>query len=120
VYCANREKGCDWEGNLGELDVHLNQNPGPFVIEPTDVTLFMSCVSIALKIFNGIKFMNMSAHVQGDRTNVSTVKSMIHSMGMFPVITGQSVSFTQFFAQISVMNISLAKTCTNTLPSTVL
>ena len=27
VYCANKEKGCDWEGNLGELDVHLNQNP---------------------------------------------------------------------------------------------
>ena len=27
VYCANKAKGCDWEGCLGEIDVHLNQNP---------------------------------------------------------------------------------------------
>ena len=27
VYCVNKAKGCDWEGCLGEIDVHLNQNP---------------------------------------------------------------------------------------------
>ena len=27
VYCANKTKGCDWVGKLGEIDVHLNQNP---------------------------------------------------------------------------------------------
>ena len=27
VYCANKSKGCDWVGYLGEIDVHLNQNP---------------------------------------------------------------------------------------------
>ena len=27
VYCTNKAKGCDWVGYLGEIDVHLNQNP---------------------------------------------------------------------------------------------
>ena len=27
VYCANRSKGCEWIGNLGEVEVHLNLNP---------------------------------------------------------------------------------------------
>ena len=27
VYCPNKSKGCDWVGDLGEIDVHLNQSP---------------------------------------------------------------------------------------------
>ena len=27
VYCANRSKGCQWIGDLGEVKVHLNLNP---------------------------------------------------------------------------------------------
>ena len=27
VYCANRSKGCQWIGDLGEIEVHLNLNP---------------------------------------------------------------------------------------------
>ena len=27
VYCPNKLKGCDWVGDLGEIDVHLNQSP---------------------------------------------------------------------------------------------
>ena len=27
VYCPRRERGCDWNGELGELPRHLNQNP---------------------------------------------------------------------------------------------
>ena len=27
VYCANKEKGCEWRGELGKLDDHLNLNP---------------------------------------------------------------------------------------------
>ena len=85
-----------------------------------DATLFMSNVSIALKISSGIKFVIISALAQGDRTSVNTVENMIHSMGMFHVITGQSVSSSQFFAQMGVKNASLAKVCVNILPNTAL
>ena len=27
VYCSNKEKGCEWQGELGQLDSHLNANP---------------------------------------------------------------------------------------------
>ena len=27
VYCSNKEEGCDWAGELGELDRHLNLQP---------------------------------------------------------------------------------------------
>ena len=27
VYCIHRKDGCDWKGELGELDKHLNKNP---------------------------------------------------------------------------------------------
>ena len=27
VYCVNKEKGCEWKGELGKLDDHLNLNP---------------------------------------------------------------------------------------------
>ena len=27
VYCANRSKGCEWIGDLGEVEVHINLNP---------------------------------------------------------------------------------------------
>ena len=27
VYCSNRDEGCDWQGELGQLDQHLNLNP---------------------------------------------------------------------------------------------
>ena len=27
VYCSKREKGCEWKGELGQLDKHLNLNP---------------------------------------------------------------------------------------------
>ena len=27
VYCANKENGCEWTGELGQLDIHLNLNP---------------------------------------------------------------------------------------------
>ena len=27
VYCVNKGKGCEWEGELGQLDNHLNLNP---------------------------------------------------------------------------------------------
>ena len=27
VLCTNKEKGCEWTGELGELDIHLNLNP---------------------------------------------------------------------------------------------
>ena len=27
VYCANKFRGCDWEGELRELELHLNTNP---------------------------------------------------------------------------------------------
>lgn len=26
VYCSNKEIGCEWKGELGKLDIHLNQN----------------------------------------------------------------------------------------------
>ena len=29
VYCSHREEGCDWVGELGELDRHLNLQPPP-------------------------------------------------------------------------------------------
>ena len=29
VYCTNRSKGCEWEGELGEQDKHINSNPAP-------------------------------------------------------------------------------------------
>ncbi len=28
VYCCNKAKGCDWQGELGQLDQHLNLNYG--------------------------------------------------------------------------------------------
>ena len=27
IYCSEKEKGCDWKGELGKLDDHLNLNP---------------------------------------------------------------------------------------------
>ena len=27
VYCTKKEKGCEWKGELGKLDKHLNMNP---------------------------------------------------------------------------------------------
>ena len=27
VYCSNKDEGCDWQGELGQLDKHLNLNP---------------------------------------------------------------------------------------------
>ena len=27
VYCTNKSKGCEWVGNYGEIEVHLNQRP---------------------------------------------------------------------------------------------
>ena len=27
VFCPNKESGCDWQGELGQLDQHLNLNP---------------------------------------------------------------------------------------------
>jgi len=27
VYCIHRKDGCDWKGELGEVDKHLNENP---------------------------------------------------------------------------------------------
>ena len=27
VYCANRSKGCEWIGDLGEVEVHVNLSP---------------------------------------------------------------------------------------------
>ena len=27
VYCSKKEKGCEWKGELGQLDKHLNTNP---------------------------------------------------------------------------------------------
>ena len=27
VFCSNKESGCDWKGELGQLDQHLNLNP---------------------------------------------------------------------------------------------
>ena len=27
VFCSNKESGCDWQGELGQLDQHLNLNP---------------------------------------------------------------------------------------------
>ena len=27
VYCSNKDDGCDWQGELGQLDKHLNLNP---------------------------------------------------------------------------------------------
>ena len=27
VYCTNKQQGCDWVGELGELDSHFNSNP---------------------------------------------------------------------------------------------
>ena len=27
VFCSNKESGCDWQGELGKLDQHLNLNP---------------------------------------------------------------------------------------------
>ena len=27
VYCSNKDEGCDWKGELGQLDKHLNSNP---------------------------------------------------------------------------------------------
>lgn len=29
VFCSHKEKGCDWQGQLGDLDQHLNVNPEP-------------------------------------------------------------------------------------------
>ena len=26
VFCLNKESGCDWQGELGQLDQHLNVN----------------------------------------------------------------------------------------------
>ena len=70
--------------------------------------LFMSNVPIALKIFNGVKFVIISVYAQDDLTNVSTVKHTILSMRMLYIITGQIVSVTQFCAQMGVQNIFIA------------
>ena len=29
VYCRNSNRGCEWQGELGDLDNHLNENPSP-------------------------------------------------------------------------------------------
>ena len=29
VYCTNRTKGCEWKGELGDIDKHINSNPSP-------------------------------------------------------------------------------------------
>ena len=29
IYCTNKSKGCEWKGELGELDKHINSNPAP-------------------------------------------------------------------------------------------
>ena len=28
VFCSNKKSGCDWQGELGQLNDHLNSNPG--------------------------------------------------------------------------------------------
>ena len=27
VFCSNKERGCVWEGELGQLDQHISSNP---------------------------------------------------------------------------------------------
>ena len=27
VFCSNKERGCEWEGELGQLDQHINSSP---------------------------------------------------------------------------------------------
>ena len=29
VFCRHKPTGCDWQGELGDLDIHLNENPSP-------------------------------------------------------------------------------------------
>ena len=29
VHCTNKSKGCEWTGELRELNSHLNENPRP-------------------------------------------------------------------------------------------
>ena len=29
VYCSHKNIGCDWQGELGYFDKHLNENPNP-------------------------------------------------------------------------------------------
>ena len=29
VFCCHKPTGCDWQGELGDLDKHLNENPSP-------------------------------------------------------------------------------------------
>ena len=34
IYCSEKEKGCEWRGELGKLDNHLNLNPQDYDKEP--------------------------------------------------------------------------------------
>ena len=43
VYCVNKEEGCEWEGELGKLDNHLNQTA-----DPRDTNEFEGCEFAAI------------------------------------------------------------------------
>ncbi len=45
VYCCNKAKGCDWQGELGQLDQHLNLNPDE------DKQLINRCAFAQIKCF---------------------------------------------------------------------
>ena len=70
VFCSNSESGCDWQGELGQLDQHFNLNPDkdklligcmclnkcqPLnrVLVPTRVCDFWTLVCV---IYNGLTF----------------------------------------------------------------
>ena len=42
VFCSNKESGCDWQGELGQLDQHLN-------VDPDKDKQFQGCVCTKVK-----------------------------------------------------------------------
>ncbi len=47
VYCCNKAKGCDWEGELGQLDQHLN-------LDPDEDKQFIGCAFAEIQCLYGI------------------------------------------------------------------
>lgn len=64
VRCPNKQRGCEWEGELGQLEKHLNANPSPSQI----LEQLKGCQFIEIKCLHCAKFFQRS-QIQTHQSN---------------------------------------------------
>ena len=93
VHCTHKKNGCEWEGELDELDGHLNANPTqPHKRLNGAVSSSKSNAFTVLKSSSVVKFRStkrITAH--DDQLSVSTVNSTLPLTKMLSLINGQCV-----------------------------